>query len=549
MKDAILTILTLLGGLGVFLIGIKHMSEGLQATASGCLRKLMSKPSNNMFVGVGHGALSTIIVQSSSIITVMLVSFVSSSILTLSQAFAVLIGSNIGTTATIWLLALVPNPQIFGFVGLTIGGAMYFFLNGERIHHIGLTLVGLGLIFLGFDFMSMGVAPVAQDPVIAKIFSFFAVDGILDVLPVALVAIFIAAIIQSSAATTALAMVFASQNVISSETAIAVLFGANIGTTATGWLAARGGTAAGRRTALANTLSNVLGSFVLLWFFPFFAKAGQAIFSTSNAMISIAVADTLFACCRAALFLPFIKQFCKLIERIIHQPEDEKPHLSSLKVGAKVAPVIACDQALCEVDFMKKSNLELLDCARKVLTGLTENDPRPEKHIVHREDILDNVQQEITEFLGSILSKRLPSDVAERARRLLRLSDELESVSDECATVLKVVKRLRDQRQKISAESTELILEVHDKITAFASDITPLIRSPRIQFDLPQLQSRSSALHEYIRECRRKQLGRVGAGDPQSPVRVHAELDIINAYERIRAYYLNCAETLAGSKK
>ena len=259
--------------------------------------------------------------------------------------------------------------------------------------------------------------------------------------------------------------------------------------------------------------------------------------------------DTLFAVCRGLLFLPLVRPFCRLIERLVPQPDNEKPHLSALHFGAHLSPVIACDQALLEVDFMKRSNLELLDCARKVLSGATEDDDGPEKHIVHREDILDNVQKEITEFLGSIMSKRLARDVAERAQRLLRLTDELESVSDECATVLKVVKRLRKQRQKMSERSVALLLDVHDKVASFAADVTPLIRSPRIPFDLEALQKRSSDLHAYIRECRRLQLGRVGPEDPGSSIRVLGELDVINAYERMRAYYLNCAETLAGGKR
>lgn len=200
-----------------------------------------------------------------------------------------------------------------------------------------------------------------------------------------------------------------------------------------------------------------------------------------------------------------------------------------------------------EVDFMKQSNLELLDCARKVLSGVA--DEQVEKHIVHREDILDNVQKEVTEFLGSIMSKRLAQDVAERARRLLRLTDELESVSDECAAILKVVRRLRRQHETMSEQSVQQLLKVHDRVTGFATKVTPLIRSPRVPFDLEELQTLSKNLHEYVRDCRRVQLGRIGPEDPGSSVRVLGELDIINAYERIRAYYLNCAETLAGGKR
>ena len=545
----------LIGGLGIFLLGMKHLSEGLQATAGGGLRKFMAKATSHRIVGIGSGIVSTMIVQSSSIITVMLVGFVSTALMTLPQAFAVLIGANIGTTATIWIIAYAPDPQLLGFLGLGLGGILYFFLRGERVHNLGLTIIGLGLVFLGLYFMSKGVSPIREDPEVAAMFTRLSAKSISGVFAVAAVAMVFTAVVQSSAATIAIAMALAAQGLITYEVAIAVLFGANIGTTATGWIAAIGGTADARRTALSHTLSNLLGSIVLIWFFGFFVWFGKMLFpgcdevGNPHTMAAIAVTDTLFAVCRGLIFFPIVKPFCRLVERLVPQPEDEKPHLSALRFGAKISPVLACDQALLEVDFMKRSNLELLDCARKVLSGETEDDDGPEKHIVHREDILDNVQREVTEFLGSMMSKRLPRDVAERAQRLLRLTDELESVSDECAQVLKVVKRLRKQGQKMSEQSVALLLDVHDKVASFAADITPLIRSPRAPFDLEPLQKRSSEIHAYIRECRRIQLGRVGPEDPGSSIRVLGELDVINAYERIRAYYLNCAETLAGGKR
>jgi phosphate:Na+ symporter len=566
MNLALAILPPLIGGLGLFLLGMKHLSEGLQATAGGGLRKFMAKATSHRIVGVGSGIVSTMIVQSSSIITVMLVGFVSTALMTLPQAFAVLIGANIGTTATIWIIAYAPDPQLLGFVGLGIGGVLYFFLRGERVHNLGLTVIGLGLVFLGLYIMSKGVSPIRDDPDFAAVFTRLSADSIGGVFAVAAVATLFTAVVQSSAATIAIAMALAAQGLIAYDVAVAVLFGANIGTTATGWIAALGGTADARRTALAHTLSNVLGTLALIWLFPFFVKFGQALFPNwhvaetavvsgrevmayTHMMAPIAVTDTLFAVCRGLMFFPFVRPFCRLVERIVPQPEDEKPHLSALRFGMRVSPVIACDQALLEVDFMKRSNLELLDCARKVISGATVDDQGPERHIVHREDILDNVQKEVTEFLGSIMSKRLPRDVAERAQRLLRLTDELESVSDECATVLKVVKRLRGQGQSMSEQSVALLLDVHDKVASFAADVTPLVRSPRVSFDLEPLQRRSSEIHAYIRECRRLQLGRVGPEDPGSSIRVLGELDIINAYERIRAYYLNCAETLAGGKR
>ena len=566
MFDFASILLIVLGGLGAFLLGMKHLSEGLQAAAGQSLRKIMAMATSKRIVGVGTGIVSTILVQSSSIITVMLVGFVSTAIMTLPQAFNVLIGANIGTTATVWIIAYAPDPQMLGLSGLAFGGILYFFFRGEKIHHIGLTLVGLGLVFLGLYFMSKGVQPIKENPDIANIFTSMSADSMFGVFAIAFCAMLLTAVIQSSAATIAIAMALATNGLITYEVAIAVLFGANIGTTATGWIAAIGGTADAKRTALSHTLSNFIGSLVLIWFFPLFVKVGQTLFpdyATAETvkvsgrevqqfvhmMAPIAVTDTVFAICRGIIFFPIAKQFCALIEKIVPQPENEKPHLSALKLGAKVSPVLACDQALVEIDFMKQSDLEMLDCARKILAGETEEDDGPEKHIVHREDILDNVQREVTEFLGSIMSKRLAIDVSERARRLLRLTDELESVSDECAKVYKVVKRLRGEKQKVSEKSRSLLLDIHDKVASFAVEITPLICSPRKQFDLAAVQKTSSQIHEYIRTARRIQLGRIGPEDPGSSIRVLGELDIINAYERIRAYYLNCAETLAGGKR
>ena len=568
MKDNLSLIFSILvtvaGGLGLFLLGMKHLSEGLQATAGGGLRKFMTHATSHRLVGVGTGIFSTMLVQSSSIITVMLVGFVSTALMTLPQAINVLIGANIGTTATVWIIAYAPNPQALGFVGIALGGALYFFLRGERVHNLGLTVIGLGLVFLGLYFMSKGVAPIKQNPDFAHIFTTMSAQHIGGVVKIAVAATLLTAVIQSSAATIAIAMALAQQGLITYDVAIAVLFGANIGTTATGWIAAIGGTADAKRTALSHTLSNVAGSVVLVpffyvffvkvgpWLFPNYADpetivvSGQSVQAYTHMMAPIAVTDTLFACARGVLLFPFVKPFARLIEKMIKQPENEKPHLSCLKVGMLVSPVLACDQALQEVTFMRESNLELLDCARKVLAD--ESDESLENHITHREEILDTVQKEVTDFLGSMMSKRLGWDVAERARRLLRLTDELESVSDETAAVLKAVRRLRKQGQKMSANSVQVLLSVHDRVNAFAEKVSPWIRSPRPDIDIDDVQNEARTIHEFIRDCRLAQLGRVGPEDPGSSIRVLVELDVINAYERMRAYYLNIAETLAGRK-
>ena len=560
MSAVLAMMVTLLGGVGVFLLGMKHLSEGLQSIAGGGLRKFMAKTASHRLVGLTNGIFSTIIVQSSAIITAMLVGFVASGMVTLTQAISVIIGANIGTTATVWVIALAPSPELIGLIGLAVGGLFYFFVRREALRNLGLAVLGLGLVMLGLYFMSKGVSMLRGSDAVRGAFAAVGVSGVLDVAIVALCATVVSAVVHS-AATIAIALTLVSHGLVTYETAIAVLFGANIGTTVTAWMAAVGGNSGAHRTALAHTLMNVIGSVVFLpLVLPVLVPMGKALFphwdavtETANGplllgiMAPIAATDTVFSILRGALTLPFVKPFGRLLAMLVPGHGEEKPHLSALRFGVKVSPVIACDQALVEVDFMKASNEDLLACARKVIAG--ESDETVERHIVHREEILDRVQKEVTEFLGSIMTKRLPLDVTERARRLLRLTDELESVSDECAQVLEVVGRLRREGQTMSSPSVSLLLKVHDRVASFAARITPLICSPRVPFDLADVQAESKGIHEFIRDCRRTQLGRVGPEDPGSSIRVLGELDIINAYERVRSYYLNCAETLAGGKR
>jgi phosphate:Na+ symporter len=366
--------------------------------------------------------------------------------------------------------------------------------------------------------------------------------------------------VQSSAATTAIAMTLAQQGLLSFEAAAATVFGMNIGTTMTAWLAAFNGSAEARQTALAHTLFNVAGTILLIPFFvpailplatSFFPHYADAV--TTNGVTTyphiaapMAAVHTIFNVLTTLVFLPFTRQFAHFVSRVIKALPTEKPHLSALKMHSFISPVIACDQALLEVGFMRDSNLELLAGVKDVLTG--EATDSAEKHILHREDVLDNVQREITEFLGKIMVKRAPTEVSDRVRRLLRLSDELESISDEAAAILKATRRLRKGGQNFSDQSCQALLGVHEIVFSLAETVSGLIKSPRPRFDLAALQANSHGIGERIRNARRNQLDRVGPDDPDSPVRVLTELDILNAYERIRSCYINMAETLAGRK-
>ena len=548
------------GGLGTFLLGMKHLSEGLQAVSGSGLRRFMSLATSHRLAGVGTGVITTVIVQSSSIITVMVVGFVSSGLMNLSQAINVIIGSNIGTTATAWLIAFAPDVKMLGLCVVLVGAAFYFFQRNERLHNLGLAFMGLGCIFMGLYWMKEGMEPVRSMPMVVDAFRSLDATTAWGLAKCVLVSLAFTAVVQSSAATTAIAMTLAQQGLLSFEAAAATVFGMNIGTTMTAWLAAFNGSAEARQTALAHTLFNVAGTILLIPFFvpailplatSFFPHYADAV--TTNGVTTyphmaapMAAVHTIFNVITTLFFLPFTRQFARFVSRVIKAPPAEKPHLSALKMSSYISPVIACDQALLEVGFMRDSGLELLAGLKGVLAGTATDSA--EEHILHREEVLDNVQREITEFLGKIMVKRAPTEVSDRIGRLLRLSDELESVSDEAAAILKATRRLRKGGQNFSEQSCQTLLGIHEIVFSLAETVSGLIKSPRPRFDLAALQANSHDIGRRIHDARRNQLDRVGPDDPDSPVRVLAELDILNAYERIRSCYINMAETLAGRK-
>ncbi len=544
----------LLGGVGIFLLGMKHFSQGLQAVCGDSLRRFMGSATRNRVAGVAAGAAATLITQSSAIITAMLVGFVSSGMMTLQQSIAAIIGANIGTTGTVWILAATPSPGFTALVALACGGMLYFFVRREPFHDLGLAILGFGLVLLGFGFMSKGVAGL-EDWQAAR--DFLAAAAVRDFPTLALAAAGAALVAAAlnSAATIALALTLACHGLITFETAIGVLFGANIGTTVSAWMAAAGGTADAKRTALAHTLVNLAGSIAFLpLVLPVFVPLAKALSPGWNApganaalMLPVAAIDTAFAVLRGALALPFIAPFSRLLEILIPRHGEEKPHLSPLNLRVKHSPVIACEQAMKEVLFMAESDLDLLESVRKLVTG--EATGRDEEHIFHRERVLDNVQSEITVFIGKIMLARLPQEVADRARLILRLSDEFESASDEAPSILKAVRRLRADGQRISDVSSAAILSVHDRVADFAKRTTDALFQRRALQSAAEAQAESLELHQFIRSIRQGQLGRIGQDDPGAPMRVLVELDMLNAYERLRSYYLNIAEALAGGKK
>ena len=551
MKDSLIVILTVLGGLGAFLLGMKHLSEGLQAISGKGLRRFMSLATTNRFAGMTTGIVSTVIVQSSSIITVMVVGFVSSGMLNLTQAINVIIGSNIGTTTTAWIIAYAPDVRLLGLGVVSVGAVCYFFVKREFWHNFGLALMGLGFIFMGLYWIKEGVEPVKSNPAVVEAFKSLDAKNLAGLLKCVLVSMVFTAVVQSSAATTAIAMALATQGLITFEAAAATVFGMNIGTTVTAWMAAFNSTTEARRTAMAHTIFNVAGTILLIpLFIPVIIPIAKELFPRYATEIPapMAAVHTFFNVATTLVFIPFVRYFAKFVEWLVPAKKKEPPRLTVLNPKVRQSPVIALDQASREVAFMAESDLSLLGNVRRVIEGTAIE--REEEHIFKRESILDKVQGEITEFIGVVMMSRLPKDVAERARMLLRLADEFESVSDEAPMILKTIRRMRESGQKMSAVSVAAILAVHDRAAAFGEAVSTALKaegSKILTANIQPILNESSELRAFIRETRRQQLSRLG-GDEAAPMRVLIELDILSAYDRMRSCYENIADALLGGK-
>lgn len=545
------------GGLGVFLLGMKQISEGLQAVAGPRMRKLVAAATTNRFAGITTGAVVTAIIQSSSVTTVMVVGMVTSGIMTLLQAINVIIGANIGTTATAWLVAAFPKigtTAIMFVVG--VATIVYLFARREGHRYLGLIFLGLGFIFFGLDLIKGALDPIAESEGLRQTMALFSARGadgafsLWGMVKCIFVGAVATAVVQSSSATTGIAIILVANGSLDFDSAAVLVLGMNIGTTITAWLAAIGAPTNARRAALAHSLFNVIGVIVMAPLFPFLLPLADRLFGISTMgeeglLFAVAGVHTAFNVINTCLFLPFTTRFGWLITRIIPDAKvHELPRLTVLN-PLKLAPVVAVEQARKEVEGMSRRCEALLDDFRKVLVG--EADEAIENGIFHAEEEMDVLQHEVSSFLGVIMATNLPSDVANRARMLLRVADEYESVSDEAAALLKQFIRMRRANMRLSERGRADLVSLHDMCRAFAATVSEAFRQGKAHTAdlLAHMHPDAAGISARVKEIRKAQMTRMADHDPTiDPLCVVVVLDVLNIYRRLKEDCLNIGEAM-----
>lgn len=540
------------GGLGIFLLGMKFMSDGLQAVAGNRLRHLISAVTNNRIAACSIGTLVTCVVQSSSVTTVMVVGFVNGGFMTLMQALGVVIGANVGTTITGWILALKIGK--YGLPILGIFALIYLFAKNERVRYSAMAICGVGMIFFGLETMSSGFKNPEVNTLLLDLFSTMSGETVLGVIKCAVTGALATMVVQSSSATLGVTIALAQSGIIEFHTAAALILGLNIGTTITALLASLGTTVNAKRAAYAHIIFNVLGTVWLLpiffWytsFIEFTLNTFGGVFSlTPDIVTKIALMHSGFNIVNTIVFLPFLKPFANLVTRLVPDTEHkETPHLTFLDVRLLESPAMGIAQSQDEIIRMSE-HMKKMSSMLRISLDSDDIDDNNTRRIFHREEILDIMQREVTEFLSNILSGSIPSDIVDSGREQLRMADEYESVSDYYARILKLnLKRIKNEIAYTDGGREDL-LSLHDRVDEYLRLVSDGVAARRIEV-LSKARIQGEAIDAFVKGSRRRHLAQLGNknANPRSTL---IFTDMLNSYRRVKDHVLNIAETLAGEK-
>ena len=449
------SLLLLLAGVGVFIVGMNIMGDGLEKGASGGLKKLLAKISNNRFAGVAIGTAVTGIIQSSSATSVMVIGLVNAGVMTLIQAASIIMGANIGTTVTGLIVALSGSKGKISFsdvaIVLAFVGVMMMFFKKEKIKLVGSILCGLGVIFVGLDIMGGALDGEAISDFFKNIFAVVNFPLLLIIIG----AIF-TAVIQSSSAATGIVIVMAGSGVISVESALFIVLGSNIGTCVTALLACIGTGTNAKRTAFIHFIFNVIGTFVftaILW--PTGKWLPNILSVLPSYEMQIAVFHVLFNVTTTLLLVPFVKYLVKLATLVIKDKKtsEEKMQLKYVDQRLLVTPAIAYDQVKKEIEHMAHLAKANVDAS---LADINEHRSDVPPIIYERENTINYTNKALTDFLI-----KLSSEVSERDEKhigaFFHVINDLERIGDHAKNFIEISEEMQEKQITFSKVAREEI--------------------------------------------------------------------------------------------
>ncbi|HDT8695923.1 TPA: Na/Pi cotransporter family protein [Listeria monocytogenes] len=526
-----------IGGLGIFLFGIKYMGDGLQMAAGDRLRDILDKYTTNPFMGVLAGILVTVLIQSSSGTTVLTVRLVSAGFMTLKQAIGVIMGANIGTTVTAFIIGIKLSEYALPIIAA--GAVLLFFFKNHKVKNIGQVFFGFGALFYGLDLMGQGMKTLAGMESFHELTAQMSTNPFLGLL----IGTIFTAVVQSSSATIGILQELYGQGAIDLQAALPVLFGDNIGTTITAVLAAIGASVAAKRAAATHVIFNLIGAIIFMLILPLFTSLVtylQGLFGL-NPEMTIAVAHGTFNITNTFIQFWFIGAFAWLVTKLI--PGDDSridyktKHLDTNLIDQSpgIALEMAREETLRMADYAKFGLQE----ARQYLVN------RESKHAestIQVEEAVNNLDRKITEYLTKISSVALTNNETEEHALMLDTVRDIERVGDHMENIVENIDQLIKNKAKMSEEASDQLIEMFELTTAnFERAVKSMHKKDRALAEETILVEKD--IDKAERRLRKNHIRRLNEGKCQVVSGI-LYIDIVSDLERIGDHANNIAESV-----
>lgn len=525
----------LIGGLGLFLYGMQLMADGLQKMAGDRLRKLIEILTSTPLTGMLVGAVVTMLIQSSSATSVMVVGFVNAGLMTLRQAISVIMGAAIGTTITAFMVSLRLSDLALPAIG--IGFLLTIISKRKRTRFLGQAMLGFGVLFLGLNIMGDAMKPLGANPFFTSLILNFGKQPLLGVLAGTL----FTAVVQSSSATSSLVVALAAGGLLDLSASFSIILGANIGTTLTALLASTTMQLMAKRAAVAQLIFKTMGVlFFLVLFHPFLALITH---TAPTAARQVANANIMFNVIASILMLPFIPTLVHLVERLLPgvDPTEQLGGALYLDNNLLNTPSVALGQATRELVRMGNLTTQML---HEAITAFSTNDSAHLGDIENMEETIDQLEHDIVGYLVQLSQKSLSHEQSERLNSLLHVSSDLERIGDHAQNIADLADYRIEHRLPLSEEAEWELTDMSTKVFNLVNDAVGILTSDDVA-DAQRVIADEDGIDFLEKSLRRQHIKRLNSGIcfPASGI---LYLDLISNLERIADHANNIAEALAG---
>ncbi|MBL4703504.1 MAG: Na/Pi cotransporter family protein [Flavobacteriales bacterium] len=552
--------LKLIGALCFFIYGMKIMREGIQKIAGNSMRKILGTLTKNRFAGVFTGFTTTALIQSSSATTVMIVSFVNAGLLSLTQSIGVIMGANVGTTITAWLITLLGFKVKMSVIALPLIGIGFpmLFSSKAKMKALAEFIIGFALLFLGLDELKHAVPDIKHNPDVLNFLELWTNKGFLSTLLFVGVGTILTIVVQSSSAAMALTLVLCANGTIPFEAAAAMVLGENIGTTITANLAAMVGNIHAKRTALAHFVFNIFGVIWMLIAFEGFmyfinkymvaSDYGSPLTNPESVPTALSIFHTVFNILNVVFLIWFVNTIAKLVTKILPSKgdADEEFRLEYISSGMMKTPEMSILEAKKEVS---KFGLITTKMSGKLRALLLETDRKKRvklyASIKKYEEITDRIEIEITSYLGKVSQSELSPDASINIQGMLSISNDLERIGDIYYQMSKGIERKNDEKVWFSPEQRERLEKMMNRIDDSFEVMNENLNSEYGSITLTSAIEKEREINRYRNEIRKDHLESMQQKEYNMKSGM-AYSDLFASLEKVGDHVINVSEAVAG---